>query len=152
MNNANVVYIENHPWDLAKRQVLTRNSSVAGDTRCEALDPGVNFFVLALEALGATTRFSCEGHPYGFYVAFDADYDLAREISRAGFFTIEISGNGIDEWVMRKSGTEANPLKRANGYTEADKARTLRWAAEAWVSCFGQRLGTSGLTPRNRAA
>lgn len=125
----------NHPWDLAAQQNLRR---VSGSGYEEDVDPGVNFFVLALEALGAKTHFSCEGHPVGFYVAFEAGYPLAVEIEKAGFFTVAISGRE-NFWTIRK--LETQPSNPANGYTEADKERTLRWAAEAWLRSFGSRLG-----------
>src|SRR4051812_18125423 len=57
-----------NPWDSVQGAVLIRHDTETGeDTPLEA---GVNFFVLMLEQLGATTRFSCEGHPDGFYVVF----------------------------------------------------------------------------------
>jgi len=124
----------NHPWDRAKATVLVRTNGAWGDQ--EKVDPGVNFFVLALEALGATPKFSCEGHPTGFYVTFEASYELAREIEAAGFFTVEISRN--NGWVIRKGNTE----RIETGYTERDKEQTLRWATEAWISRFGDRLAS----------
>ncbi|MBC8737064.1 hypothetical protein F6X40_09610 [Paraburkholderia sp. UCT31] len=122
----------NHPWDRAASSELTRVSGAFGNH--ETLDTGVNFFVLALEALGARPRFSCEGHPTGFYVAFEAPYELALEIEGAGFFSVEIEGQNY--WSIRKTKTE----HVSEGYTEAKKVRTLRWAAEAWVRVFGERL------------
>ena len=122
----------NHPWDRAAACVLTRLDERFG--RQEPIDVGVNFFVLALEALGARPRFSCEGHPTGFYVAFEAPYELALEISKAGFFSVEISGPNY--WAIRKRNTES----MEKPYTEAKKAETLRWAADAWVRTFGDRL------------
>jgi hypothetical protein len=140
MENVKISKFKSHPWDLAKEQVLTRTSRVLGTEQGEQIDPGVNFFVQALEALGATTLFSCEGHPTGFYIAFSANYELAKEISQAGFFTVEISDTAPNTWVIRKRGTEANPVNRVKGYTEADKERTLRWAAEAWIKYFDDRI------------
>jgi hypothetical protein len=119
------------PWDICSRQELTRPSSIPGYGR---LDPGVNFFVLALEALGAVPRHSCEGHPCGFYVAFDATYELAQEIHAAGFFTVEIERPNYWSIRMREIGT--------NGpYKDKDRVQCLRWASSAWASAFGERLG-----------
>lgn len=125
--------VPNHPWDRAATSVLIRTGSYG---RQEKVDPGANFFVLALEALGATPRFSCEGHPYGFYVAFEAPYELALEINAAGHFTVEISGK--DYWAIRKERSENAEAE----YTEADKQRSLRWATEAWIRAFGGRLSS----------
>jgi hypothetical protein len=121
----------NHPWDKAAATVLTRPSprQPSGET----LDPGVNFFVLALEALGATTSYSCEGHPSGFYITFHAPYELALKLRQVGFFGVEIEGDGY--WSLRKYGSERQPE-----YGEAEKIQTLRWAAEAWLKAFGDQL------------
>jgi hypothetical protein len=129
----------NHPWDRAAATVLTRANGTWGEK--EAIDVGVNFFVLALEALGAKPRFSCEGHPAGFYVAFEAPYELALEIAKAGYFTVEIASNNSywnipDYWSIRK----ANAERMEQPYTEEAKASTLRRAADAWLRAFGERL------------
>jgi hypothetical protein len=122
-----------HPWDICAQQRLTRTNGAFGHE--EPLDPGVNFFVLALEALGAKPKFSCEGHPTGFYVAFNADYALAQEISGAGYFSVEISGENY--WAMR---TRETPMDDEE-YCDAHRVRKLRWATEAWIRVFGSRLG-----------
>jgi hypothetical protein len=122
----------NHPWDRARASVLIRKNGVFRND--EPLDTGVNFFVLALEALGAVTRFSCEGHPTGFYVAFEASYELALEIHSAGFFTVEIEGPNY--WSIRKTNSE----RMSEGNHEANKVETLRWATDAWLRTFGNRL------------
>jgi len=124
---------QNHPWDRAGASVLTRFNEVFNEQ--QPLDTGVNFFVLALEALGAKPRFSCEGHPTGFYVAFEAPYELALEIEGAGFFTVQIER--LNYWSIRKTNTE-----QMSEATEAEKVRTLRWAVEAWVRVFGERLAS----------
>lgn len=132
-----------HPWDKAAAQRLQRNS--IQDGALEALDPGVNFFVLALEMLGARPKFSCEGHPCGFYVAFDAPYELALEIKSAGFFKVEIEGSGY--WSIRKTFGEIIDGR----FTQAKKAQVLadaqeglRWAAEAWLKRFDNQLAALG--------
>lgn len=132
-----------HPWDKAAATPLLRPS--IQDGALEALDPGVNFFVLALEALGAKPKFSCEGHPGGFYVAFDAPYELALAIKSAGFFTVEIEGNGY--WSIRKCFGEIidgrfTQAKKAKALADAQEG--LRWAAEAWLKRFDNRLAKLG--------
>ena len=124
----------NHPWDLAAATPLTRQSTPL--YKPQVIDPGVNFFVLALEALGATTQFSCEGHPAGFYVLFSAPYELALSIRNAGFFSVEINGPGT--WAIRKLSAEF----AQSPYTEKDKAEVLRAAADAWMGHFGDRLSS----------
>ena len=85
-----------HPWIRAAKTELVRLSSVTG--KPESIDKGANFFVLALEALGAKPRFSCEGHPTGFYVAFEAGYPLAVQIEAAGYFLVEVAGPNY--WII----------------------------------------------------
>ena len=125
-----------HPWDRAATLELVRKNPSFGSG--EVIDSGANFFVLVLEALGAKTKFCCEGHPSGFYVAFDADYGLALRIQSAGFFTVEIEGQGY--WSIRKTRSETMASKP---YTEAEKNRTLRWAAESWMGAFGPEIAAS---------
>lgn len=122
-----------HPWNRAATVQLQRVSSLTGSL--ELVDRGVTFFVLALEALGAVTKFSCEGHPTSFYVAFEAPYALAERIHSAGFFRVEVEGT--DYWSIRRSEASSEPGKP---YTDADKKRVLRWAAEAWLKRFPTEL------------
>lgn len=74
-----------HPWRQAQKVRLWSTDYLEEG---ETLDPGVNFFVLMLNHLGASTRFSCEGHPSGFYVVFAAPYELALRIARQGYLTV----------------------------------------------------------------
>jgi hypothetical protein len=137
--------VPDHPWDRAAATELTRINGYFGNL--EKVDRGANFFVLALEALGAHTRFSCEGHPTGFYVAFDASYALALELSSAGGFTVEIEGP--NSWSIRKIASEA---ELGEHYSETRKVQSLRLAAEMWVSHFGDRLaGLECLRPAAHA-
>ena len=121
-----------NPWDAAQRPVLLRHD---GETGTEVpLEPGVNFFVLMLEQLGATTRFSCEGHPDGFYVMFDCSPELVRSITRAGFFTVEV-GDGEADYTMRVS---EHLFERYVGtWDEKARKELLRLAAVRWVERFG---------------
>lgn len=121
---------KNHPWDRAASVPIRSDDYRVG----ESLDPGVNFFVLALRALGAKTRFSCEGHPTGFYITFEAPYKLALEVKSAGFFRVEIEGEGY--WSIRRS----EYTHDGGPYTEKVKVDVLRWATEAWIRTFGDRL------------
>jgi hypothetical protein len=67
----------------------------------QSLDRGVNYFVLALERLGATTLHSCDGHgnPKHFYLMFRAPLSLAVKVADIGFFTVTIEsrhhGRGV---------------------------------------------------------
>lgn len=111
------VHTRSNVWDDAAALKVWRGG--------EKLDPGVNYFVLMLDQLGLPTRFSCEGHPGGFYVSFQASYDQALGIHQAGFFTVEIEGE--DYWSIRM-GVEHNPAQHVDA---------LRWAAEAWEKHLG---------------
>jgi hypothetical protein len=82
-------------WDLARAKRLVRNDTLTGLEI--TLEPGVNFFVEAIERAGAVVYFSCEGHPRGFLIVFESPYDVALEIERSGFFpclcpTLETGG------------------------------------------------------------
>lgn len=101
----------------------------------EELDRGVNFFVLMLEQLGATTEYSCEGHPTAtepghFYVVFNAPLELAREIQACGFFRVEIERLG--RWSLR---AEIKPICPSTGVNYDDPL--LRMAALSWEQNFG---------------
>ena len=97
-----------------------RNRKLIGDEG-KRIDPGVNFFVLMLQAMGCKTRFSCEGHPEGFYVSFKANLTQARFIHTMGFFTVEME-HGSNLWSIRIHGEE-------NSKEHVDH---LRWAATSW--------------------
>lgn len=102
-----------------------------GPACLETLERGVNFFILALEQLGAKTNASCEGHPHGFYVWFSCDDRLARRIHDAGYFAVEMSRVG---WCMRISNAERMmPLETGEPWNESYKADLLRQASEAWA-------------------
>ena len=55
---------------------LLRPDTNYDGSRLVELEPGVRIFVLTLEAVGATSVMSCEGHPDGFYIGFKAPYEL----------------------------------------------------------------------------
>lgn len=109
-------------WDRARKLKLHRVSPCR--IYNEVIDQGVNYFVLMLEQLGAVTHYSCEGHPNGFYVLFEAPQEIAVKIHACGYFTVELEGENT--WSIRKQ-------------FEDDKQRrqVLRWAAEAWEKKLG---------------
>ena len=114
-------------WNDAKK-VVVRRVDLFGQ-QCE-LERGVNFFVLMLEKLGAVTEWSCEGHPSGFYIVFNAPLAVAQKIHSCGFFTVELEG-GI---------TERNPrwsIRASRVDTERERRMVLRWAADSWFKTFG---------------
>lgn len=87
------------------------------------LDGGVAFFVGALNALGAKTMYSCEGHPTPFLINFSAPESLVDRILEAGFF--EASSCGTNQWQLF--------LPEDSG---PDKLGTLRKAADEWTKRF----------------
>lgn len=119
------------PWRACQGIRITRSSPTAGR---EVLDPGVNFFVLMLEHLGATTTYSCEGHPRGFYVAFRAGYELALRINSCGFFTVEIMGDSY--WAIRWAIRCAETTGTSRKWGEAARVQHHTWAAQAWARNF----------------
>ena len=141
--------VPKNAWDRAKDIPVIRNSpcmSYGGD-----LEPGVKFFVLMLEQLGAITEYSCEGHPREedsalgsagpgyFYIVFHASHELARDIHSCGFFNVEIEHSG--RWSLRTSFTSIS----------AQHAH-LRWAAESWEKNLGKLKLSRGLTAAARRA
>jgi len=126
------IKVPKNAWDRAAEVPVIRSSPCniySGD-----LESGVKFFVLMLEQLGATTEYSCEGHPGpaengfempgDFYTVFRAPIALARRIHACGFFRVEMERRG--RWSLRASFATR----------EAQKAH-LRWAADSWEREFG---------------
>lgn len=109
-------------WDVASKLYVYRRPplTVTQLYSVERIDPGVNFFVLLLEQLGAVPFFSCEGHPNGFYVLFESAQKLAERIHACGFFTVELEGH--NRWSIRMRAVE----------DARDRRKVLRWAADAW--------------------
>jgi hypothetical protein len=141
--------VPKNAWDRAAVVPVIRQSPCGlygGD-----LEPGVKFFVLMLEQLGAITEYSCEGHPLEedsagedvglgyFYIVFHATQELAREIHSCGFFSVEIERCG--RWSLRTSFSTKN-----------NQQAHLRWAAEAWEKNFGKLKLSRGLTAAARRA
>lgn len=114
---------QENPWKAAQTIPMVRHSY---KPEGEELEPGVRFFILALEALGAKTKYSCEGHHCGFYIAFIASHKLARQINSCGFFSTEIEKDK-NYWSIRLTRIDIvakNPDK---------KNQTLTWAAQSWA-------------------
>lgn len=123
-----------NPWDDAKKRKLIRRDTLSGEVI--VLERGVNFFVEALERLGAITFFSCEGHPCGFYIAFSCDEKVARRVSAAGFFNVELGGVR-GGWVLRLSSNEYHTLSETGSrMNEREKCGILRMVANAWTRAF----------------
>lgn len=129
-----------NPWDEARKRRLTRPDtlSISGTpdevygsgepllyrrTRVCELERGVNYFVLALERMGATTMWSCEGHPTGFYIVFHANYSLAFAIHLAGYFRVEVE---------RRLNCFSIRLPSQSACNEKSRRQCLRGAAAAW--------------------
>lgn len=109
------------PWAECCNIEVQRPSSY-NDGSTITLEPGVNFFALALECFGIMSIWSCEGHPGGFYITFDAPYPTALHLSGVGFFNYEILyQNG---WKLRLD-THADSVE--------DRKSALTHAAEHWV-------------------
>ena len=110
-------------WERARELQLVRYDPLG---RAHTLEPGVNFFILALERLGARTSWSCEGHPHGFYIAFHGTYKLAQLVQGWGFFTVEVEGRFY--WSLR-----FNAASEAAHPTDKELHRTMNWAADSWA-------------------
>lgn len=110
-------------WAQANRLTLHRTSPCG--TYSGVIDRGVNYFVLALEQLGAQPEYSCEGHPNSFYVLFSAPQSVAEAIRARGFFAVELEGE--DRWSIRIS----------RNVTEDDRRQILKHAARVWTTYFG---------------
>lgn len=121
-------------WDTARTRRLMR---LDGHGWRHVLEPGVNFFVEWLEAEGATTYYSCEGHPNGFYLVFSADVRLARSIAIDDLLSVvpirsrvidiapgdEVGADGIGLW-------KASLAVPARNYDDLDlmlDTVALRW-------------------------
>jgi hypothetical protein len=112
-----------NPWRRAQKFAVIRQSPCGIYTG--EIEPGVNFFVLALEHLGAIPHYSCEGHPTGFYVMFQASYVLAQKIQACGYFRVEIEGKNYWSIRMREC------------VTETDRVAILTGAAKRWAEVLG---------------
>jgi len=120
---------EKNIWDIACRLELDRTSPCK--TYTGPIDPGVNYFVLMLEQLGAKTSYSCEGHqpnyskePFSFYISFSAPLRVALMVRECGFFAVELEGKNL--WSLRRTFNDI-----------AAKETCFRLAADCWENCLG---------------
>lgn len=113
------LHTKKNVWDDASELEIYRGG--------EKLDPGVNYFVLMLDQIGLPTHYSCEGHPGGFYITFNASYEQALAIKQVGYVSVEIEGE--DYWSIR------NHIDYTG--SPRQKVDAMRWAAKAWESKFG---------------
>lgn len=136
-----------NPWDRACRIPLARQQPFPYEGTTARLDRGVNFFITALEAMGAVTLFSCEGHPGGFYILFHAPVMVAETVYALGYFHVQVEGRG--QWSIRmpdidllKSRLRSRGTRsvRLCAWTERRKRRFLRTAAGSWEA----KLKTKG--------
>jgi hypothetical protein len=100
------VAMTNTPWHIAAQDGIMIQHGYFKDNGEVELERGVNYFVLALKAIGVEGTFaSCEGHPTGFYIGFIASYEVAKKVhampgcSRLGQFRVELCDP--DRWAMR---------------------------------------------------
>ncbi len=95
------------------------------------LEPGVNFFVLALEYLSAKPIpiSADEGHPKGFQIVFRCPYKTILTIKDLKFFDIELMDE--DEWriSLNEEGLEASENRE---FSEEDRRRWLSNAGLHW--------------------
>lgn len=113
------LHTKKNVWDAAAEIKIYRSG--------ELLDSGANYFVLMLNQMGLPTSYSCEGHPNGFYVTFNASYKEALAIRRVGYFSVEIEEK--DYWSIRSHIDYTG--------TPREKIDAMRWAAAAWDERFG---------------
>ena len=117
------------PYEKAKTRRLIRIHTLSG--KPITLEPGVNFFVEALERSGAKIRFTCEGHPHGFSIVFDAPYAMALSVINSGFFGIAMMREK-NRWSLNMRGNEEG-IKHENGeFTFDDRNDILSSASECW--------------------
>lgn len=127
-------------WDAATELRLKRLPGylLHVHPRSKPIDPGVNFFVLMLEREGCKTKASCEGHPEGFYLWFEADDGFARKISKASpWLNVEVSEEPRG-YILRMRRLD-RVLEYAEGSPSEDEVRVsiLRKAAKIWETEFG---------------
>ena len=133
--------MKNHSWDNARKKTIYRRNPHT--RKMEALENDVNFFVLALESVGARCRYSCAGHPFGFYVDFVTTSKIAFDIAKAGFFTVEL-GNIKNEYIIRLSSNEqGHEAQFGEPWNDEVKYQCLRWAAERWIDILLRPRRTS---------
>jgi hypothetical protein len=119
------------PYEVQARHSIERIDTIDG-TKI-TVESEVNFFLLALEAAGAKVRFTCGGHPSGFYIVFRCDYELALKIHSCGYFTTELT-NKSNEWVLSLRNNQRGIECESGQFTALDRDRLLSAASFSWVS------------------
>jgi hypothetical protein len=131
-------------WDLAHRLDVARESPREWGPepiyKMAQLEGGIKFFILALEELGATTKYSCEGHPTNAYVSFNAPSRLAKEIELTGTFFCKVFQDNPTEDKCDCAMYAIPPGQRHESYTEEMRVKFLRESAAVWMREFGDRL------------
>ena len=123
-----------NPWDAALKLPVTRGNALHTPA---PLEPGVKYFVLALEQLGCETVWSCEGHPNGFYITFCGPMLVAHTLSALGVFNVEIFSAGYRLGLER---LELEAHRRGAKWTDRARKHALRQAAAAWEAELGKRV------------
>ena len=118
-----------NPFDALRHNLLTRLNTLSG--KPFTLEREVNFFVVALENAGAKVRFTCGGHPTGFFVVFDADYELALRVAKCGYFHVSLMRQH-GRFRLDLSCNEIDIQQRTGAFTEIDRDSILRSASLAW--------------------
>jgi hypothetical protein len=129
-------------WDAACRTRLVRQDVFGG--AC-VIEPGAVWFVEWLEASGAETIFSCEGHPGDFHVVFRGTYELAHAMAGAPNAVVDIFRSGrfpqTGQWRVRL---------RSEPTTREKRDERLRRLAEALATIprgAGRPFIDSGIPP-----
>jgi hypothetical protein len=151
-------------WDIACKLEVCREAPNNHAYPMGPIDPGINFFVLALEELDAATEYSCEGHPETAYVSFKAPLRLGKDIHLTGTFFVlsdessESRPDDICDFAMyardftRVNGRLNIRFERDVEYTEETRVTFLRQSAEVWMHYFGDRLSKLRKTLEDKMA
>lgn len=117
---------EADPWAAACKLTVRRD---AWKPEGEYLEPGVMLFVLLLQLLGAKPHYSCEGHPFGFYIVFDSSEKIARLVESFGFFSTELS-NTPRGYVLRMSMFSVRYANATPLEARSELTRIMTWAGQ----------------------
>lgn len=118
-------------WQKAKKVTLIR-SSPCGLYPSSKLDKGINYFILALEKLGCTTYYSCEGHfnknKYvpELYIVFSAKKAIILCLRQMLLDIISLEKESKDRWSIRI------PFK-----SNKDKIEKLTYLSNQWNNILG---------------
>lgn len=116
-------------WKEWCEQKIVRRDTLTGAEI--VIEPGVAFFVDALEQLGADVQFSCEGHPKGFYVCFAGSHEIALKVVSAGWATVELIRDG--RWVLSLKGNENGIESTGRKFDRTERDEILGMMAATWM-------------------